>query len=154
MFVEFCVVISPVPFILGSLMGGRIGTLGVGTAKLCTLSDDWDLKKNICQQHPDWRRLLEGKGVHSSNTPFIVGATESEFEFIGTKPTSFPLTKLFKELMTLKDMDPFSWLGSFFPCLSFSCINSWETVEPIPISYSHSGWDNASDSWTLLTNTP
>lgn len=45
MFVEFCVVISPVPFILGSLMGGRIGTLGVGTAKLCTLSDDWDLKK-------------------------------------------------------------------------------------------------------------
>lgn len=53
MFVEFCVVISPVPFILGSLMGGRSGTLGVGTAKLCTLSDDWDLKKNICQRHPD-----------------------------------------------------------------------------------------------------
>ncbi len=50
---QFCVVNSPVPFILGSLNGGRIGTLGIGTAKPCTFSEDWDLKRSICQQHHD-----------------------------------------------------------------------------------------------------
>lgn len=33
-------VVLPVPFILGSLNGGRTGTLGVGTANPCKLSDD------------------------------------------------------------------------------------------------------------------
>lgn len=33
-------VVLPVPFILGSMNGGRTGTLGVGTAKPCTLSED------------------------------------------------------------------------------------------------------------------